>query len=109
MARYEELYSNDGYDFKEGTTGRTFFDTDTGDVEHGETYDGTTWIYRFSPDGLDVANDYDLAAVARAHGMEPEALREIFRSKDPKVRAHGWVLVGGHYGFGELDPYPLAL
>jgi len=49
------------------------------------------------------------AAVGSSIGMDPDELRSLGRSGDTMDRANVIVDLAGHYGWHELDQYPLTL
>jgi hypothetical protein len=51
----------------------------------------------------------DLEAVANAVGADLDTLKEAFESDDPIDRANAYSDWASHYGWFELDQYPLAL
>lgn len=64
-------------------------------------------VYRVSLEG--VPNWGDLKAVARSAGQDPKELRADFESEDPMRQALAYETWAGHYGWHELDQYPLSL
>jgi len=52
---------------------------------------------------------YELLGVAEIMDFNFEELRDGFCSGDVKVRCESWLALGGHYGWYELDQYPLLL
>jgi len=51
----------------------------------------------------------DLEAVARTSGQDPDELADAFASDDPMERAYAYETWAGHFGWYELDQYPLRL
>lgn len=50
----------------------------------------------------------NLNRVAESIGQTIEQLREAFCSEDPRVRAFAYEAIGEHFGFDNLDSYPLT-
>lgn len=51
----------------------------------------------------------DLSDAARSHGVTKAALVRDLVSKDPVRRFWAYYTIGGHWGFNNLDDYPLDL
>lgn len=111
--------SHDGYTFEEGSTGTgQVLDTEYGPAfEWGETIQDErgsfTLIYRGDiPD--DVIEDLDLdaetiASICSTVGMDPDKYRQLAVDPDPVARFGALQIYAMHYGWGELDNYPLQM
>jgi hypothetical protein len=65
-------------------------------------------IYRVALEkGVPDGGSYKSAA--KTAGMKPSELKAAFESDDPMVRAGAYEAWAAHYGWEELDPYPLVL
>lgn len=51
----------------------------------------------------------DLDDVSRSSGIEAETLKALLDSREPMALAQVFMMVGGHYGWYELDSEPLQL
>lgn len=65
-------------------------------------------VYRVDLD-QEVPTLLDVDAAAETSGMSARALRQQFLSNDPMTRASAYWTLASHYGWYELDQYPLSL
>ncbi len=51
----------------------------------------------------------DIPAMAASYGVGAQSIIDGLCSDDPRVLAETYSIVGGHYGWRELDHYPITL
>lgn len=79
------------------------------DMKGGEYTSSARWtVYRVDLDP-GVPSWGDIKAVASSSGQSVKELRAAFKSDDPAQRAYAYETWAGHYGWHELDNYPLTL
>ena len=81
------------------------------ELERADRLGGQRWqVYRMTLEREPLPSWINAAQVAQYFDMSgPTALRRMWGSRDPKLRAEARSLIGRAYGFRNLDDYPLTM